>query len=198
MLFRSVSILAGLDRLPEGGAIRASIKAELATGPRLSMVDSDHGITNLHVPSDVIIDASMPAMIRNGGKLWDAAGNKADTLAVIPDSSYAGVYEAVIEDCRAHGALDPATMGSVPNVGLMARRAEEYGSHDKTFLIPAPGTVEVVVTDGAGASPGTVLLSHDVWAGDIWRVYITQDEPVRDWMRLTVARARTTETPAVF
>ena len=192
------SILAGLDRLPEGGAIRASIEAELATGPRLSMVDSDHGITNLHVPSDVIIDASMPAMIRNGGKLWDAAGNKADTLAVIPDSSYAGVYEAVIEDCRAHGALDPATMGSVPNVGLMARRAEEYGSHDKTFLIPAPGTVEVVVTDGAGASPGTVLLSHDVRAGDIWRACTTQDEPVRDWVRLAVARARTTGAPAVF
>ena len=192
------SILAGLDRLPEGGAIRASIKAELATGPRLSMVDSDHGITNLHVPSDVIIDASMPAMIRNGGKLWDAAGNKADTLAVIPDSSYAGVYEAVIEDCRAHGALDPATMGSVPNVGLMARRAEEYGSHDKTFLIPAPGTVEVVVTDGAGASPGTVLLSHDVRAGDIWRACTTQDEPVRDWVRLAVARARATGAPAIF
>ena len=192
------STLAGLDRLPEGGAIRASIEAELATGPRLSMVDSDHGITNLHVPSDVIIDASMPAMIRNGGKLWDAAGNKADTLAVIPDSSYAGVYEAVIEDCRAHGALDPATMGSVPNVGLMARRAEEYGSHDKTFLIPAPGTVEVVVTDGAGASPGTVLLSHDVRAGDIWRACTTQDEPVRDWVRLAVARARATGAPAVF
>ena len=192
------SILAGLDRLPEGGAIRASIEAELATGPRLSMVDSDHGITNLHVPSDVIIDASMPAMIRNGGKLWDAAGNKADTLAVIPDSSYAGVYEAVIENCRAHGALDPATMGSVPNVGLMARRAEEYGSHDKTFLIPAPGTVEVVVTDGAGASPGTVLLSHGVQAGDIWRACTTQDEPVRDWVRLAVARARATGAPAVF
>ena len=192
------SILAGLGRLPEGGAIRASIEAELATGPRLSMVDSDHGITNLHVPSDVIIDASMPAMIRNGGKLWDAAGNKADTLAVIPDSSYAGVYEAVIEDCRAHGALDPATMGSVPNVGLMARRAEEYGSHDKTFLIPAPGTVEVVVTDGAGASPGTVLLSHGVQAGDIWRACTTQDEPVRDWVRLAVARARATGAPAVF
>ena len=192
------SIMAGLGRLPEGGAIRASIEAELATGPRLSMVDSDHGITNLHVPSDVIIDASMPAMIRNGGKLWDAAGNRADTLAVIPDSSYAGVYEAVIEDCRAHGALDPATMGSVPNVGLMARRAEEYGSHDKTFLIPAPGTVEVVVTDGAGASPGTVLLSHDVRAGDIWRACTTQDEPVRDWVRLAVARARATGAPAVF
>ena len=192
------SILAGLDALEDGAAVRASIEADLAAGPRLSMVDSERGITNLHVPSDVIIDASMPAMIRNGGKLWDAAGNKADTLAVIPDSSYAGVYEAVIEDCRAHGALDPATMGSVPNVGLMARRAEEYGSHDKTFLIPAPGTVEVVVTDGAGASPGTVLLSHDVRAGDIWRACTTQDEPVRDWVRLAVARARATGAPAVF
>ena len=192
------SILAGLDSLPQGEEIRAAIEAELAAGPRLSMVDSDRGITNLHVPSDVIIDASMPAMIRNGGKLWDAAGNRADTLAVIPDSSYAGVYEAVIEDCRAHGALDPATMGSVPNVGLMARRAEEYGSHDKTFLIPAPGTVEVVVTDGAGASPGTVLLSHDVRAGDIWRACTTQDEPVRDWVRLAVARARATGAPAIF
>ena len=192
------AILAGLDALEDGEAVRASIQADLAAGPRLSMVDSERGITNLHVPSDVIIDASMPAMIRNGGKLWDAAGNKADTLAVIPDSSYAGVYEAVIEDCRAHGALDPATMGSVPNVGLMARRAEEYGSHDKTFLIPAPGTVEVVVTDGAGASPGTVLLSHAVAAGDIWRACQTQDAPVRDWVRLAVARARATGAPAVF
>ena len=192
------SILAGLDRLPEGGAIRASIEAELATGPRLSMVDSDHGITNLHVPSDVIIDASMPAMIRNGGKLWDAAGDRADTLAVIPDSSYAGVYEAVIEDCKAHGALDPRTMGTVPNVGLMARRAEEYGSHDKTFLIPAAGRVEVVVARGAGAEPGTVLLSHDVEAGDIWRACTTQDAPVRDWVHLAVVRARATGAPAVF
>ena len=192
------SILAGLDRLPEGGAIRASIEAELATGPRLSMVDSDHGITNLHVPSDVIIDASMPAMIRNGGKLWDAAGDRADTLAVIPDSSYAGVYEAVIEDCKAHGALDPRTMGTVPNVGLMARRAEEYGSHDKTFLIPAAGRVEVVAARGAGAEPGTVLLSHDVEAGDIWRACTTQDAPVRDWVHLAVARARATGAPAIF
>ena len=192
------SILAGLDRLPEGGAIRASIKAELATGPRLSMVDSDHGITNLHVPSDVIIDASMPAMIRNGGKLWDAAGDRADTLAVIPDSSYAGVYEAVIEDCKEHGALDPRTMGTVPNVGLMARRAEEYGSHDKTFLIPVAGRVEVVALEGAGAEPGTVLLSHDVEAGDIWRACQTQDAPIRDWVHLAVARARATGAPAIF
>ena len=192
------SILAGLDTLAQGEEIRASIEAELAAGPRLSMVDSDRGVTNLHVPSDVIIDASMPAMIRNGGKLWDAAGDRADTLAVIPDSSYAGVYEAVIEDCKAHGALDPRTMGTVPNVGLMARRAEEYGSHDKTFLIPAAGRVEVVVTNGAGAEPGTVLLSHDVEAGDIWRACTTQDAPVRDWVHLAVVRARATGAPAVF
>ena len=192
------SILAGLDALEDGEAVRASIQADLAAGPRLSMVDSERGITNLHVPSDVIIDASMPAMIRNGGKLWDADGDKADTLAVIPDSSYAGVYEAVIEDCKAHGALDPRTMGTVPNVGLMARRAEEYGSHDKTFLIPAAGRVEVVAARGAGAEPGTVLLSHDVGAGDIWRACTTQDAPVRDWVHLAVARARATGAPAIF
>ena len=192
------AILAGLDALEDGEAVRASIQADLAAGPRLSMVDSERGITNLHVPSDVIIDASMPAMIRNGGKLWDADGDKADTLAVIPDSSYAGVYEAVIEDCKAHGALDPRTMGTVPNVGLMARRAEEYGSHDKTFLIPAAGRVEVVAARGAGAEPGTVLLSHDVGAGDIWRACTTQDAPVRDWVHLAVARARATGAPAIF
>ena len=192
------SILAGLDTLAQGEEIRASIEAELAAGPRLSMVDSDRGITNLHVPSDVIIDASMPAMIRAGGKLWDAEGRRADTLAVIPDSSYAGVYEAVIEDCKEHGALDPRTMGTVPNVGLMARRAEEYGSHDKTFLIPVAGRVEVVALEGAGAEPGTVLLSHDVEAGDIWRACTTQDAPVRDWVHLAVVRARATGAPAVF
>ncbi|WP_276778578.1 NADP-dependent isocitrate dehydrogenase [Actinomyces gerencseriae] len=192
------SILAGLDRLDEGEAIRASIEAELAAGPRLSMVDSDRGITNLHVPSDVIIDASMPAMIRAGGKLWDAEGRRADTLAVIPDSSYAGVYEAVIEDCKEHGTLDPRTMGTVPNVGLMARRAEEYGSHDKTFLIPVAGRVEVVALEGAGAESGTVLLSHDVEAGDIWRACQTQDAPIRDWVHLAVARARATGAPAIF
>ena len=192
------SILAGLDTLAQGEEIRASIEAELAAGPRLSMVDSDRGITNLHVPSDVIIDASMPAMIRAGGKLWDAEGRRADTLAVIPDSSYAGVYEAVIEDCKEHGALDPRTMGTVPNVGLMARRAEEYGSHDKTFLIPVAGRVEVVALEGAGAEPGTVLLSHDVEAGDIWRACQTQDAPIRDWVHLAVARARATGAPAIF
>ncbi|WP_194948281.1 NADP-dependent isocitrate dehydrogenase [Actinomyces trachealis] len=192
------AILAGLDQLPQGPQVRAAIEADLAAGPRISMVDSDRGITNLHVPSDVIIDASMPAMIRGGGKLWDAQGAKADTLAVIPDSSYAGVYDAVVEDCKANGALDPRTMGTVPNVGLMARKAEEYGSHDKTFLVPVAGTVEVVVVDGAGAAPQTVLLSHEVAAGDIWRACQTQDEPIRDWVRLAVVRARATGAPAVF
>ena len=162
------------------------------------MVDSDRGITNLHVPSDVIIDASMPAMIRRGGTLWDADGELRDTLAVIPDSSYAGVYEAVIEDCKANGALDPTTMGTVPNVGLMARKAEEYGSHDKTFIMDAAGTVEVVAIEGAGVEPGTVLLSHEVEAGDIWRACATQDDPIRDWVRLAIARARATGAPAVF
>lgn len=192
------SILAGLDAVPGGEAIRESITAELAAGPAISMVDSDKGITNLHVPSDVIIDASMPAMIRRGGTLWDADGELRDTLAVIPDSSYAGVYEAVIEDCKANGALDPAVMGTVPNVGLMARRAEEYGSHDKTFIMDAAGTVEVVAIEGAGVEPGTVLLSHEVEPGDIWRACTTQDAPIRDWVRLAIARARATGAPAVF
>ncbi|VEG29957.1 NADP-dependent isocitrate dehydrogenase [Actinomyces howellii] len=192
------SILAGLDGLADGERIRASIASELSQGPGIAMVDSDNGITNLHVPSDVIIDASMPAMIRSGGKMWDAQGQMADTLAVIPDSSYAGVYEAVVEDCKANGALDPATMGSVPNVGLMARKAEEYGSHDKTFLVPAAGTVEIVVLDGTGLPAGTVLLSHEVEAGDIWRACQTQDAPVRDWVRLAVTRARASGAPAVF
>lgn len=192
------AILGGVDALEVGEQVRAAIAAELADGPRLNMVDSDRGITNLHVPSDVIIDASMPAMIRGGGKLWDEHGEKADTLAVIPDSSYAGVYQAVIEDCKANGALDPTTMGTVPNVGLMARKAEEYGSHDKTFLIDRAGTVEVAVVSGAGAEPGTVLLSHEVAPGDIWRACQTQDAPVRDWVHLAVTRARATGAPAVF
>jgi isocitrate dehydrogenase len=156
------------------------------------MVNSDKGITNLHVPSDVIVDASMPAMIRIGGHMWGPDGQEADTLAVIPDSSYAGVYQAVIDDCRAHGAYDPTTMGSVPNVGLMAQKAEEYGSHDKTFEIAAAGRVEVV--NGAGE----VLMSHDVAAGDIWRACQTKDAPIRDWVALAVARARASATPAVF
>jgi isocitrate dehydrogenase len=156
------------------------------------MVDSDRGITNLHVPSDVIVDASMPAMIRSSGQMWNAAGKLEDTLAVIPDSSYAGVYEAVIEDCKAHGAFDPKTMGSVSNVGLMAQKAEEYGSHDKTFEIPSDGTVRVV--DAAGK----VLIEHAVEAGDIWRGCQAKDAPIEDWIKLAVGRARATGAPAVF
>ncbi|MFZ2014514.1 MAG: NADP-dependent isocitrate dehydrogenase [Nocardioides sp.] len=185
-------ILAGLDALPNGAEIEAAIEAGLASGPALAMVDSDRGITNLHVPSDVIVDASMPAMIRTSGHMWGPDGQEADTLAVIPDSSYAGVYQTVIDDCRAHGAFDPTTMGSVPNVGLMAQAAEEYGSHDKTFEVPAAGTVRVV--DAAGG----VLIEHDVEAGDIWRACQTKDVPVRDWVKLAVTRARATGAPAVF
>ena len=162
------------------------------TGPELAMVDSDKGITNLHVPSDVIVDASMPAMIRTSGHMWGPDGNEADTLAVIPDSSYAGIYQVVIDDCRANGAYDPATMGSVPNVGLMAQAAEEYGSHDKTFEIPTTGTVRVV--DGNG----DVVLEHVVSEGDIWRMCQTKDVPIRDWVKLAVTRARATGSPAVF
>ena len=186
------SIYAGLGSLPDGEAIRTSFEAELADGPPLAMVDSDKGITNLHVPSDVIVDASMPAMIRTSGHMWGPDGEEADTLAVIPDSSYAGVYQVVIDDCRAHGAFDPATMGSVPNVGLMAQAAEEYGSHDKTFEIPAAGTVRVV-DDG-----GAVVLEQPVAAGDIFRLCQTKDVPVRDWVKLAVSRARATGDPAVF
>ena len=186
------AILAGLDSLPNGAEIRAAFDAGIAAGPRLSMVNSDKGITNLHVPSDVIVDASMPAMIRGGGHLWGPDGEEDDTIAVIPDSSYAGVYAAMIEDCKAHGAYDPATMGSVPNVGLMAQKAEEYGSHDKTFLIEADGAVEVV------NSAGEVLMRHEVEAGDIWRACQTKDAPIRDWVKLAVTRARATGAPAVF
>jgi isocitrate dehydrogenase len=186
------SILNGLDALDDGEEIRAAFDEGLAEGPALAMVDSDRGITNLHVPSDVIIDASMPAMIRTSGHMWGPDGQEADTLAVIPDSSYAGVYQAVIDDCRAHGAFDPATMGSVPNVGLMAQAAEEYGSHDKTFEIAHAGTVRVVDEDG------TVLIEHDVQPGDIWRACQTKDVPIRDWVHLAVTRARATGAPAVF
>ncbi|HET6166688.1 MAG TPA: NADP-dependent isocitrate dehydrogenase [Marmoricola sp.] len=186
------AILAGLDALPNGAEIRAAFDEALANGPRLSYVNSDKGITNLHVPSDVIVDASMPALIRNGGRLWGADGGEDDTLAVIPDSSYAGVYQTVIADCQANGPLDPATIGSVPNVGLMAQAAEEYGSHDKTFEIPANGTVRVL------NSAGDVLLEHDVEVGDIWRACQTKDVPVRDWVKLAVSRARATGSPAVF
>src|SRR5689334_126156 len=185
-------LLNAAAKLREGDAIKAAVETGLAEGPRMAMVDSDKGITHLHVPSDVIIDASMPAMIRTSGHMWGPDGNEEDTLAVIPDSSYAGVYQAVIDDCRVHGAYDPATMGSVPNVGLMAQAAEEYGSHDKTFEIPATGRVEVV--DGSGAT----LLEHSVSAGDIWRACQTKDVPIRDWVKLAVNRARATGTPAVF
>lgn len=185
-------ILGGLDALDNGAEIKAAFEAALSSGPSLAMVDSDKGITNLHVPSDVIIDASMPAMIRTSGQMWNAEGKQQDTLAVIPDSSYAGIYQATIDDCRTHGALDPSTMGSVPNVGLMAKAAEEYGSHDKTFEIPAAGTVEV------RNAAGDVLMSHTVEPGDIWRACQTKDEPIRDWVKLAVTRARASATPAVF
>lgn len=186
------AILAGLDALPQGAEIRAAIDAGLAAGPPLAMVDSDRGITNLHVPSDVIVDASMPAMIRIGGHMWGPDGAEADTLAVIPDSSYAGIYQVVIDDCRAHGAYDPTTMGSVPNVGLMAQAAEEYGSHDKTFEVDRPGTVRVVAEDG------TAVLETPVEAGDIWRMCQTKDVAIRDWVKLAVTRARATGSPTVF
>jgi isocitrate dehydrogenase len=173
-------------------AIEADIAAEYAQRPGLAMVNSDKGITNLHVPSDIIVDASMPAMIRDSGRMWNAKGELQDTKAAIPDRSYAGIYQAVVEDCKAHGAFDPATMGSVPNVGLMAQKAEEYGSHDKTFQLPAAGSVRVV--DDAGH----VLLEHAVEAGDIWRMCQTKDAPIRDWVKLAVTRARLSHTPAVF
>lgn len=186
------AIFSGLEGLANGGEIRSSFDAELANGPALAMVNSDKGITNLHVPSDVIVDASMPAMIRSSGKMWNAQGELQDTLAVIPDSSYAAIYQAVIDDCKQHGAFDPTTMGSVPNVGLMAKKAEEYGSHDKTFLIGAAGVVEVVT------SMGETVLRHEVAAGDIWRACQTKDVAVRDWVKLAVTRARVSDTPAVF
>jgi isocitrate dehydrogenase len=187
-------LVAKIQTLPadKKAEIEADIQAVYASGPAIAMVNSDKGITNLHVPSDVIVDASMPAMIRVGGKMWDAAGKTQDTLAVIPDSSYAGVYEAVIEFCKKHGALDPKTMGSVPNVGLMAQAAEEYGSHNKTFEIPAQGKVRV--TDSAG----NVLIEHEVEEGDVWRACQTKDAAIRDWVKLAVNRARATGAPAVF
>jgi len=187
-------LYARLKDLPAGTreAIEADIKAQYAQRPHLAMVNSDKGITSLHVPSDVIVDASMPAMIRESGKMWGADGALHDAKAVIPDRCYAGVYQAVIEDCRQHGAFDPVTMGSVPNVGLMAQAAEEYGSHDKTFQIAANGVVRV--TDAAG----NVLLEQAVEEGDIWRMCQTKDAPVQDWVKLAVNRARATSTPAVF
>jgi isocitrate dehydrogenase len=171
---------------------QAEVDAALAAGPDLYMVDSDRGITNLHVPSDVIIDASMPALIRASGQGWDAEGKQRDTKCVIPDSSYAALYAETVEHCRAHGAFDPSTMGTTPNVGLMAQKAEEYGSHDKTFEISAPGVVRVVDADGA------TLLEHEVDRGDIWRMCQTKDAPIQDWVGLAVGRARATGVPAVF
>ncbi|WP_130617857.1 NADP-dependent isocitrate dehydrogenase [Dyella amyloliquefaciens] len=187
-------LYARLGSLPQAtqDAILADIKAEYTQRPAVAMVNSDKGITNLHVPSDVIVDASMPAMIRDSGCMWNAEGKLQDTKAVIPDRSYAGVYQVVIEDCKANGAFDPSTMGSVPNVGLMAQAAEEYGSHDKTFLIAADGTVKVI--DEAG----NVLLEQPVEAGDIWRMCQTKDAPIQDWVKLAVTRARLSNTPAVF
>ncbi len=187
-------LYARIASLPadQQAAIQADVQAEYARRPALAMVNSDKGITNLHVPSDVIVDASMPAMIRDSGKMWNADGKLQDTKAVIPDRCYADVYQAVIEDCRAHGAFDPATMGSVPNVGLMAQKAEEYGSHDKTFQIPHDGTVKV--TDGQGR----VVFEHAVEAGDLWRMCQVKDAPIQDWVKLAVERARLSNTPAVF
>lgn len=186
-----VAKIDGLDDTKKA-EIEADLKAAIEAGPDLAMVNSDLGITNLHVPSDVIIDASMPAMIRTSGQMWNKDGEQQDAIAVIPDSSYAGVYSATIDHCKEHGAFDPATMGTVPNVGLMAQKAEEYGSHDKTFEIPANGTVQVA------DSTGNVLISHEVSKGDIWRACQTKDAPIRDWVKLAVSRARATGSPAIF
>ncbi len=188
------AILSSLEDLPEDvrEGVQNLIKKGLEEGPALAMVDSDKGITTLNVPSDVIVDASMPAMIRSSGHMWGPDGKEADTLAVLPDSSYAGIYQVVIDDCRANGAYDPTTMGTVPNVGLMAQAAEEYGSHDKTFEIQEAGTVQIV--DGSG----NVLVEHQVSEGDIWRACQTKDLPIRDWVKLAVTRARASQTPAVF
>ncbi|WP_045218336.1 NADP-dependent isocitrate dehydrogenase [Desulfonatronum thioautotrophicum] len=187
-------LLAKVATLPadQRSVVEADIQEALNKGPRLAMVDSDKGITNLHVPSDVIIDASMPAAIRSSGRMWGPDGTLHDTKFVIPDSSYAGVYQAVIDDCKAHGAYDPTTMGTVPNVGLMARKAEEYGSHDKTFLAPGQGVIRIV------AASGQVLLEQQVEEGDVWRASQTRDIPIRDWVKLAVNRARATGWPAVF
>ncbi|MDX1315702.1 MAG: NADP-dependent isocitrate dehydrogenase, partial [Eudoraea sp.] len=177
----------------ERDEITAALKNAQENGPSLAMVNSDKGITNLHVPSDIIIDASMPAMIRNSGQMWNAKGEAQDTKAVIPDSSYAGIYQATIDFCKENGAFDPRTMGTVPNVGLMAQKAEEYGSHDKTFEIEKSGIVEVV-----DKNSGEVLIRHEVDPGDIWRMCQVKDAPVKDWVKLAVTRARATQTPAIF
>lgn len=187
-------VIAKLENVDasERNLIEKDIQTAFENAPALAMVNSDKGITNLHVPSDVIIDASMPAMIRNSGKMWNAKGEAQDTLAVIPDSSYAGIYKEVIAFCKEHGAFDPTTMGTVPNVGLMAQKAEEYGSHDKTFEISKAGVVNVVGEDG------TVYLSQNVEEGDIWRMCQVKDAPIQDWVKLAVSRVKTTQTPAVF
>ncbi|MEP2935044.1 MAG: NADP-dependent isocitrate dehydrogenase [Gilvibacter sp.] len=187
-------LLSKLDELSSQvqGQIKYEIDQAFAQGPALAMVNSDKGITNLHVPSDVIIDASMPAMIRTSGQMWNAQGETQDTKAIIPDSSYAGLYEATINFCKEHGAFDPTTMGTVPNVGLMAQKAEEYGSHDKTFEIAQDGTVNVIDQDGV------VLMSHDVSRGDIWRMCQVKDAPIQDWIKLAVTRAKAMQCPAIF
>ena len=187
-------VLDRISSLPdaERAAIEKDIEKVFAEAPAVAMVNSDKGITNLHFPNDVIVDASMPAMIRNSGKMWDAKGQTQDTLAVLPDSSYAGVYQVVIDFCKEHGAFDPTTMGSVPNVGLMAQKAEEYGSHDKTFEVPEDGEIRVV------GAHGKVYLSHQVERGDIWRMCQVKDAPVQDWVKLAISRARATGAPAVF
>ncbi|GEM63624.1 isocitrate dehydrogenase, NADP-dependent [Sphingobacterium faecium NBRC 15299] len=185
-------VLAKIVGNPQESEVKAAIDAAIANGPDLAMVNSDKGITNLHVPSDVIVDASMPAMIRTSGQMWNKEGKSQDTIAIIPDRCYAGVYEATIEDCKEHGALDPTTMGSVPNVGLMAQKAEEYGSHDKTFQATANGTIRVVDNEG------NILMAQTVETGDIFRMCQTKDAPIQDWVKLAVNRARLSATPAVF
>jgi isocitrate dehydrogenase len=188
------ALLKAIENLPDDqrGEIEQAIEAAYQDGPPLAMVDSDRGITNLHVPSDVIIDASMPAAIRNSGRMWNAAGDLEDAKFVIPDHSYAALYAEAVEHCKQHGAFDPAKMGSTPNIGLMAQSAEEYGSHDKTFEIEGPGKVRVVDSDGE------TLLEHEVDTGDIWRMCQTKDAPIQDWIRLAVSRSRELETPAIF
>ncbi|MCK0157213.1 NADP-dependent isocitrate dehydrogenase [Cellulophaga sp. F20128] len=186
------TLLNKLNNLPNGEEIKSEIAKAIANGPDLAMVNSDKGITNLHVPSDVIIDASMPAMIRNSGKMWNAEGKSQDTKAVIPDSSYAAIYSATIDFCKEHGAFDPTTMGTVPNVGLMAQKAEEYGSHDKTFEIDSDGVVQVIDANN------TVIIEHRVEKGDIWRMCQVKDAPIQDWVKLAVSRARATNIPAIF
>ena len=186
-------VYAKIAGTPQEAEVKAAIEAVYQNGPAIAMVNSDQGITNLHVPSDVIVDASMPAMIRTSGQMWNAAGKQQDTLAIIPDRSYSGIYTATIEDCKANGAFNPATMGSVPNVGLMAQKAEEYGSHDKTFQLSANGVVKV--TDN---NNGTVYMEQNVEAGDIFRMCQTKDAPIQDWVKLAVNRARLSATPAVF